>query len=765
MMKKTLGIMIAAGTLASMATALPVELTWSTVAPEDVEFFEDYLNTVPGAGGTTHSAASVGMEIWAGNGTDLSSPTNLPINLSNDPGLNNQVAARSANSKPSVLLHNNTNVIARVDDIFLFSGWGPYGEANSFLVQVGTTWYISDALPAGEYGSTAGGDSYNNPGMLMGYSTHDTVWHVFHEGDFDSAGFSNMIPSAVGTALPNGDIVNTGMLQNGANSSYIKTYAITAYTPPGDAYYVAATPTDWTDSTAWSDGFAANGGTVYYATNSVVLETPAATSTFPGISLSLYAPQRMEIMASGAEVITVPELKMYGADLGAGIIDAAEARIDGAILVQTDSTFSGAMDESRDIRVLARIVSDADITLSAPSRTIYIDNPTNEFTGTWIVSGGAAEFASVGSIGGSTVFDVQSGTLRIQDNWKASGSVTVADSPDALVDLGNYDWALSSLVIGSSNVIDGAVYTVAELNAIGANPVFSGTGTVLIGALPPPPPEDLLVGLDTWSGTTAPAVPFTATDISATATASGGWSITDGSGRGSSKDGTWGTFDGNGHSASSNTTAGVDNYTLTNGKTDGEITISFTNNTGAAIDLGALHFDAVAFRPNAARTYAVNVLAGSDITVGTVFTSAAGAITSLGGNLLTDDLDPLTHDQHDDIDVGLNGLEDHTLEAGEMAIIQLAFSGGTGSGSGHHLFVDNVGISSAAASGPPSAPVMTVETSGSDMMVSWASSASFQLQTRPNMAVGEWMNVPGGTTSPVTVPMTNDVEFLRLVWP
>ena len=107
----------------------------------------------------------------------------------------------------------------------------------------------------------------------------------------------------------------------------------------------------------------------------------------------------------------------------------------------------------------------------------------------------------------------------------------------------------------------------------------------------------------------------------------------------------------------------------------------------------AFHMDVIAFRPNAPRTYALNVLAGSDITEGNVFTSDApmndnstNAITHLGGGLSG-------HGQHDEIDLDLSALADHTLETGESAIVQIAFSNGTGSGGGHHLFLDNVGFS------------------------------------------------------------------------
>ena len=214
----------------------------------------------------------------------------------------------------------------------------------------------------------------------------------------------------------------------------------------------------------------------------------------------------------------------------------------------------------------------------------------------------------------------------------------------------------------------------------------------------------IVAGWDTWDSTSAPAASVTAPDIAATAAASastGTWSNSDSLGRGSSLDTTWGTFDGNGSAASSVTSLGIANFTVTNGRPSAEITFTITNNGTLDLDLSAFHMDVIAFRPNAPRTYALNVLAGSDITIGTVFASAGtpmndnstNDITQLGGGLNTDDADPTTHDQHEDLDLSLAGLADHTLSAGESAMIQIAFSNGTGSGGGHHLFLDNVALS------------------------------------------------------------------------
>jgi hypothetical protein len=219
---------------------------------------------------------------------------------------------------------------------------------------------------------------------------------------------------------------------------------------------------------------------------------------------------------------------------------------------------------------------------------------------------------------------------------------------------------------------------------------------------PPAAMGNLIAGWDNFDSTSTPSVTTTMPGVTATAEVTGpGWSRNEGSGRGSSKDTTWGTFAGP-PAADAGTTAVGANLTLVNGAASGDLTFTITNGGSADLNLNSFHMDALAFRPNAARTYALNVLSG-DLTIGNVFTSGApasnnstSAVTHLSGGLQTDDSQPETHDQHDDIEIDLSGLEDHTLAAGESAVIQIAFSNGTGSGSGHHLFIDNVAFSVAA---------------------------------------------------------------------
>ncbi|WP_168442015.1 LamG domain-containing protein [Pontiella desulfatans] len=276
---------------------------------------------------------------------------------------------------------------------------------------------------------------------------------------------------------------------------------------------------------------------------------------------------------------------------------------------------------------------------------------------------------------------------------------------------------------------------------------------------------ELIAGWDTWDSISAPTPTFAAAGITASATAfspDGNWNTSATEDRGSSKDGTWGTFDGDGNPAGTNTTLGVDCISLLNGR-NGSITLTISNIGSSDIYLGAIHFDALAFRANAARTYAVNVLAGSDITVGNVFTSADQAITELGGTagLKTDDLDPETHDQHDDIDVSLAGIADSTLEVGGVAILELVFSGGTPGNSGHHLWIDNVGITGAFSPVTVS-PMLEYEMIGGDMVFNWTGSG-MKVQSRTNLIEGVWIDVPDGDSPPVNITPANSGAFFRLI--
>jgi hypothetical protein len=146
---------------------------------------------------------------------------------------------------------------------------------------------------------------------------------------------------------------------------------------------------------------------------------------------------------------------------------------------------------------------------------------------------------------------------------------------------------------------------------------------------------------------------------------------------GASDDGQYGQFGPTG--ADTSVAVATDGLALSNGF-DGYIDFLITDTTGTARALTGFHFDAGAFRPNAATDWELEVLEG-DITIGTV---ASGTVTVNAGPM------------QDDISIRLAGLDDSTLEANGSVTFRLNFTGGTGEfgspASGHHLFLDNVGV-------------------------------------------------------------------------
>jgi len=117
----------------------------------------------------------------------------------------------------------------------------------------------------------------------------------------------------------------------------------------------------------------------------------------------------------------------------------------------------------------------------------------------------------------------------------------------------------------------------------------------------------------------------------------------------------------------------------------GEGYFDFTvNYTGATdVDLTTFSFDAGAFRPNASRDWELSVQSGS-LTTGSVATSSAPVDHSGGGG----GMNSLSNWNYD---VDLSGLTDNTLANGESVVFRLNWTGGTAQG-GHHLMLDNVGI-------------------------------------------------------------------------
>jgi len=220
----------------------------------------------------------------------------------------------------------------------------------------------------------------------------------------------------------------------------------------------------------------------------------------------------------------------------------------------------------------------------------------------------------------------------------------------------------------------------------------------------------VVAGWDSWNSSTAPSATVTAAGITATAAGSAAgmtnWSAGEGGGnvgRGSSGDGTWGTFAGGGTAASLSTTLQQDNFLTTNGRVSSELTFTIMNGAALDLDLSAFHMDALRWRPNATDTYALTVVSG-DITTGAV--GMPGSLTNNSGASLAN------RDLHDQVDIDLSTLADHTLAAGESAVIRIDFTGGTGSGGGHHLFLDNVAFSGDFIPVPEPSSVLLLGLSG-----------------------------------------------------
>ena len=455
-------------------------------------------------------------------------------------------------------------------------------------------------------------------------------------------------------------------------------------------------PVDSTAGSTWSDSLPAHDRATYVVPSTGNLRGESGSTVFPGNALIVQAGGKFQVRAIEDDVTTVNHLILQGgagfgagqfAELAAGTGTAVTNVIDGRITQSGATrlvTYGGAT--ARKLKVLSEIEGDG--TLQVTGEGAIINDPENSFSGTWEVAADSTlVFEHAGAVGTADVEVQSAGMLEIKGGWLQNAMLTVANVAGTEVKVGPNEWKVSSLILGGTPVADG-IYSPSELSGLG-NVLFSGTGRVTVGT--PVFAQELVAGWDTWTSNTAPLANVTGSGITATATAStatGNWNTADdsSSGRGSSGDTTWGSFGGKGSPASAVTTGTGSNMTASNGVVSAELTLTITNNGAADWDLDALHMDVVAFRSNAPRTYQLEVISG-DISNGIVFSSSANEITELGGNLSA------THDQHDEIDVSLIGLADSTLEAGETAVLRITFSGGTGSGGGHHLFLDNVAVS------------------------------------------------------------------------
>lgn len=461
-------------------------------------------------------------------------------------------------------------------------------------------------------------------------------------------------------------------------------------------------PADSTAGTTWSDGLPAHIGARYIVPALGNLRGESGETVFPGSALVVQAGGRFQVRAIAPDVTIVDNLILEGGstysagdfvELAAGTGSGVTNIINGSITQSGTTRLLTFSSVARKLQILSLINGNGIIQVTGEGA--IIENSANRFSGLWeVAENSELIFETGGSVGPADISVQAGGTLEIRGDWPQEAMLSVADNASTEIKIGPNEWFLSQLMIGGTRVADG-LYTPEELSSLG-NAFFSGTGRITVGL--PLFTQAVIAGWDIWSSATTPSANLTAEGIIATATAStsaGTWNTLDddSSGRGSSGDMTWGSFDGNGSPASAVTSEEGANMTAPNGVGTADLTLTITNQGPTDWALDAFHMDVLAFRPNAPRSYQVEVVSG-DITHGVVLASEDNAIAEVGGTLSA------SHDQHEQVDVNLVALADSTLESGGTVTIRITFSNGTGSGSGHHLFLDNVAVSGTLISGP-----------------------------------------------------------------
>lgn len=255
----------------------------------------------------------------------------------------------------------------------------------------------------------------------------------------------------------------------------------------------------------WSDRLPAHFGANYIVPDQGQLRSDTGTSTFPGFSLRVKPGGRFQFRAleSSQTITTVDNLILEGgtsSNLGtpAGL-QAGTGSNDTNVLagnINTSGhvrflTFDSANNTriARSMRVLSRISGDGRIELweglrNQGGEVVTITNPENAFSGVWEVGAGTRlVFENEGAVGSGSII-VANGTLQIDGDWNSGASLTLANSSSVAVALGNSHWTVDALNFGPSFAQDG-VYTVAQLNALSTNPVFTGTGTITVGSVAP----------------------------------------------------------------------------------------------------------------------------------------------------------------------------------------------------------------------------------------------------------------------------------------
>jgi hypothetical protein len=264
------------------------------------------------------------------------------------------------------------------------------------------------------------------------------------------------------------------------------------------------TPVDTTSGSTWLDGLPAHGGAIYLIPATGNLRSVNGNWTFPGDALTIQPGGKFQVRAieSLNQITTVGLINLNGgtsftpgdfAEITAGTGNGVTNVLDGVIVNTGYSRFVSYGDTvARNLKVQSLIHGSGQIriieSITSGVSSTTITNESNTFSGKWEVSPQSRlVFENAGAVGESSIDVTSGGRLQILGNWATDGSLSVSDASGTEIALGHFAWSVSGLTVGDAFITDG-VYTAAELNALSANPVFTGSGTLSVGEADPDGP-------------------------------------------------------------------------------------------------------------------------------------------------------------------------------------------------------------------------------------------------------------------------------------
>ncbi|VGO16668.1 hypothetical protein PDESU_05259 [Pontiella desulfatans] len=257
---------------------------------------------------------------------------------------------------------------------------------------------------------------------------------------------------------------------------------------------------NWDTASTWNPDGVPTVGNDY--TTSMKLRVGSA-GTFSGDSLTIESTGQLQLRNTSG-TFTVDDLIMAGGVVYAGTGNEVTFALDGNMNVTADSNLNGYWNstsgDARNLNILSKVSGSSDLESSASNNgsthKLTIANAANDFSGTWISNVGTLEFANAGAVGAGDVRVNANGKLTILGDWDAEASLYVANSANALVNVGDYDWTVGEFNLNGEGLLANDTYTVSELNAMAGNAaVFSGTGTITVI------PEPATLGLVAMVGT------------------------------------------------------------------------------------------------------------------------------------------------------------------------------------------------------------------------------------------------------------------------